>query len=80
MVSSLKYECSFSSWYPQFRKDSLKATILRIPDNVLEYLEHDAFLMPVEATNTALQNDKWADGSPVLDEEVDLIYRVCETN
>ena len=69
MVSSLKYECSFSSWYPQFRKDSLKATILRIPNNVLEYLEHDAFLMPVEATNTALQNDKWADGSPVLDEE-----------
>ncbi|XP_076675659.1 translation initiation factor eIF2 assembly protein isoform X2 [Andrena cerasifolii] len=69
MVSSLKYECSFSSWYPQFHKDSLKATILHIPNNVLEYLEHDAFLMPVEATNTALQNDKWADGSPVLDEE-----------
>ncbi|XP_054000330.1 cell division cycle protein 123 homolog [Hylaeus anthracinus] len=69
MVSGLKSECSFSSWYPQFNKNSLKATILDIPNEVVEYLEHDAFLLPVEATNDTLENAEWTDGSPVVNEE-----------
>ncbi|CAL7937204.1 unnamed protein product [Xylocopa violacea] len=69
MVNSFKPECSFASWYREFYKDSLRATILDIPDEVLDYLEHDAFVLPVEATNTTLQNAEWMDGSPVLNEE-----------
>ncbi|XP_076237249.1 translation initiation factor eIF2 assembly protein [Calliopsis andreniformis] len=72
MVSGLKPECSFSSWYPQFHKVSLEATIIHIPNEVLEYLEHDAFLLPVEATNASLQDSEWADGSPVVDDENSL--------
>ncbi|XP_015434001.1 PREDICTED: cell division cycle protein 123 homolog [Dufourea novaeangliae] len=70
MISDLKPECSFPSWYPQFRKDSLKATILHIPNKVLEYLEHDAFLLPVEATKEPIETLEWADGSPVIHEEL----------
>lgn len=69
MVSSLKPECSFSSWYPIFEKISLKATILRIPDEILKYLEHDAFVLPVEATQKLPENSEWADGSLVTGEE-----------
>lgn len=74
MVSSLKPECSFPFWYPQLRKISFEATVLRIPNEVLKYLEHDAFVLPVEATNVSRQNDEWTDGSPVVDDEVNLIY------
>ncbi|XP_078049626.1 translation initiation factor eIF2 assembly protein [Augochlora pura] len=69
MISDLKPECSFPSWYPKFRKDALEATILHIPNNVLEYLEDDVFFLPVEATKESLEDKKWADGSPVINEE-----------
>ncbi|XP_076276157.1 translation initiation factor eIF2 assembly protein [Lasioglossum baleicum] len=69
MVSNLKPECSFPSWYPQFCKDSLEATILRIPNDVLKYLEDDAFFLPVETTKEPSESGVWADGSPVLNEE-----------
>lgn len=72
MVNILKPECSFTSWYPLFCKDSLKATIIYIPDEVLKYLEHGAFILPVEATNTILQNTEWMDGSPVINDDVNL--------
>ncbi|XP_066586682.1 translation initiation factor eIF2 assembly protein-like isoform X1 [Prorops nasuta] len=61
MLSSLKPECSFSSWYPLFKKDSLRATKLDIPDEILKYLEHDAFLLPLEATNDAPPSPGWTD-------------------
>ncbi|XP_003701549.2 translation initiation factor eIF2 assembly protein isoform X2 [Megachile rotundata] len=75
MVNNLKPECSFASWYPQFRKDSLNATIFNIPEEVLTYLEHDAFILPVEATNSALQNTEWLDGSPIEDEQHSLDFQ-----
>ncbi|XP_020286701.1 cell division cycle protein 123 homolog [Pseudomyrmex gracilis] len=75
MVSSLKPECSFSSWYPIFEKVSLKATILHIPDEILKYLEHDAFVLPVEATQRLPENSEWADGSLVIDEEKEAEYQ-----
>ncbi|XP_029034365.1 cell division cycle protein 123 homolog [Osmia bicornis bicornis] len=75
MVNNLKPECSFASWYPQFRKDSLNATILDIPEEVLKYLEHDAFILPIEATNSGLQNPEWLDGSPVINEEQSLDFQ-----
>ncbi|CAK9819867.1 Cell division cycle protein 123 homolog [Anthophora plagiata] len=75
MVNSLKPECSFASWYPQFCKDSLRATILQIPDEVLKYLEHDEFILPAEATNSELENAEWMDGSPVVNEEHSLDFQ-----
>lgn len=84
MVNILKPECSFTSWYPLFYKDSLKATIIYIPDEVLKYLEHDAFILPLEATNSIhLQNTEWMDGSPVINDEVNLkfiIYSYMKIN
>ncbi|XP_031832423.1 translation initiation factor eIF2 assembly protein isoform X2 [Nomia melanderi] len=61
MVCDLKPECSFTSWYPQFHKDSLEARILNVPNDVLEYLEYDAFLLPVEATNEPVESEVWTD-------------------
>ncbi|KOX69767.1 hypothetical protein WN51_05052 [Melipona quadrifasciata] len=69
MVNNLKPECSFPSWYPLFSKDSLRATIIHIPDEVLKYLEYDAFVLPVEATNFTSQNAEWMDGSPIANDE-----------
>ncbi|XP_017879324.1 cell division cycle protein 123 homolog isoform X2 [Ceratina calcarata] len=69
MVNHVKSECSFATWYPQFRKQSLEATILCIPDEVFNYLEHDAFVLPVEATSSTLENTEWTDGTPVANEE-----------
>lgn len=74
MVSDLKPECSFSCWYPTFKKDSLEATILDIPDDVLKYLEHDAFMMPIEAVRSLAENSEWTDGSPVTSEEEVLFF------
>lgn len=75
MVNNLKPECSFASWYLQFRKDSLNATILNIPEEVLTYLEQDAFILPAEATSSVMQNTEWLDGSPVIDEQHSLDFQ-----
>ncbi|KAH0955350.1 hypothetical protein HN011_004828 [Eciton burchellii] len=75
MVSDLKLECSFSSWYPIFEKDSLEAKILQIPDDVLKYLEHDEFVLPIEAMKLLPENAKWMDGAPVADEEEGMDYQ-----
>lgn len=70
MVSDdLKPECSFSCWYPTFKKDSLEATILDIPDDILKYLEHDAFVLPIEAVKSLAEDSEWTDGSPVTGED-----------
>jgi len=69
MVSDLKLECSFSSWYPIFEKDSLEATILQISDDVFKYLEHDEFVLPIEAVKFLPENAEWMDGAPVTNEE-----------
>ncbi|XP_018339835.1 PREDICTED: cell division cycle protein 123 homolog [Trachymyrmex septentrionalis] len=75
MVNDLKLECSFSSWYPIFKKDSLKARILPIPHEVIKYLEHDRFVLPLEAAKSLPNNSKWADGSPVTCEEKKTDYQ-----
>lgn len=69
MVNDLKVKCSFSSWYSTFKKDSLEAKILHIPDEVLKYLEHDTFVLPVEAARALPEDSEWADGLPVTCEE-----------
>lgn len=51
MVNNSIAECCISTWYPLFRKESLTATVLYIPNEVLKYLEHDAFVLPLEAAN-----------------------------
>jgi len=75
MVNDLKLECSFSSWYPIFKKDSLEARILHIPDEVLKYLEHETFVLPIEAARSLPEDSEWADGSPVTcEEEVFILF------
>jgi len=69
MVNDLKLECSFSSWYSMFKKDSLRARILHIPDEVLKYLEYDTFVLPLEAAKASPKDSEWADGSPVICED-----------
>ncbi|KAG7199970.1 hypothetical protein KM043_014398 [Ampulex compressa] len=71
MVSNLKPECSFTSWYPQFCKYALKAVMIPIPENIVQYLENDAFLLPLEVSKSLPEDAKWADGLPVADEETD---------
>lgn len=66
MVASLKEECSFSNWYHVFEKISLEAEIVEIPSDVMKYLEHDAFLLPIEATRNATSAEtEWSDGTAV---------------
>lgn len=75
MVNDLKLKCSFSSWYPTFKKDSLKARILHVPDEVLKYLEYDTFVLPLEAARSLPEDSEWTDGSPVTcEEEVFIIH------
>lgn len=69
MVNDSKLECSFSSWYPTFKKNSLEAKILHVTDEVLKYLEHDTFVLPLEVAKSLPENSEWADGSPVTREE-----------
>ncbi|XP_015599767.1 cell division cycle protein 123 homolog [Cephus cinctus] len=71
MVNDLKRELSFSVWYPRFTKDSLEAVVLPIPDNVLKYLEHDAFVLPLEAAKSVPYSSEWSDGSPVNQESAE---------
>ena len=63
-------KCSFCKWYPIFKKDTFESIILPIPEKVCNYLEHDAFLLPLEATksNSKACNSKWSDGSQVKEE------------
>lgn len=63
MINNPVVECSISTWYPEFTKNSLETVVLKIPDNFLNYLEHDAFVLPVEATDNKVRNLKWSDGS-----------------
>ncbi|XP_043282807.1 cell division cycle protein 123 homolog [Venturia canescens] len=69
MVNNLKEECSIFNWYHIFAKDSLEARLVRMPNEVLEYLQHDAFILPVEASNNISVNTEWSDG---LSTNVDL--------
>lgn len=71
MVSS-KAVCSISSWYPEFSKDALDTVILPLSDDILKYLEHDAFILPVEATNDKICESEWTDGLPVNHDSLEV--------
>lgn len=42
--------CSYNYWYEDFRKNCIKSFVLPIPPDVLEYLQQDLFVLPVECT------------------------------
>lgn len=42
--------CSIVSWYPVFRRDTIKSLIIQLPDEVVKYLEEDGIVLPLEAT------------------------------
>ena len=64
-ANNAQAECSFTAWYPQFLKESLEAISLPISNEIFKYLEHDAFVLPVEATKNIECNSEWSDGSSV---------------
>ncbi|XP_014213031.1 cell division cycle protein 123 homolog [Copidosoma floridanum] len=72
-IKGARTACSFCQWYPLFSKNAVEAVILSLPDDVLKYVEHDAFLLPVEAaSNVNLAKDsEWSDGSAICNDEVD---------
>lgn len=67
----MKSECSFNKWYPTFGKVSIDAVVIPIPNEVLEYLEHGSFHLPVEASDASSSScgSKWSDGTCVLPDE-----------
>ncbi|XP_058795477.1 cell division cycle protein 123 homolog [Phymastichus coffea] len=71
MKSNISYvDYSFCQWYPLFSKNVLEAVMLPLPQDVCKYLEHDAFLLPLEAINKGNScNSEWSDGSAIKDEE-----------
>ena len=73
MVNSSKPECSVSNWYPIFAKNALEAELLPIPNEVFNYLQHDVFVLPVEASSSVTTNSEWTDGSSDGTESSDVI-------
>ncbi|XP_015517638.1 translation initiation factor eIF2 assembly protein isoform X2 [Neodiprion pinetum] len=68
-------ECSFSVWYPLFGKESLEAVTVPIPDEVMAYLEHESFRLPVEARNYSKScSSRWSDGTLVLPNDNDDVH------
>lgn len=67
--------CSFSSWHEKFSKDSLNSTIIDIPNEVLEYLDLDAFVLPKEAITGSINNPEWTDGAIVDSQEKSDVSR-----
>lgn len=46
-------ECSIATWYPVFRRHTVKSLMVPVPDEVIKYLEEDGIVLPLEATPTA---------------------------
>lgn len=45
-----KAACMLVNWYDQFRKNTIKAQIVPVPDDVLEYLRQDLVILPKECS------------------------------
>lgn len=75
MINNLQPEFSFCSWYKQFIKCSLVATIIQIPDEILKYLEYDMFLLPLEAIKHNSSDNEWNDS--LQNDEVFYIFYYC---
>ncbi|KAI4498069.1 hypothetical protein M0802_006893 [Mischocyttarus mexicanus] len=69
MINDFQPEFSFCSWYKQFKKWSLEATFIPIPDEILKYLQYDIFLLPSEAINHSSTDNEWDDSSLQNDED-----------
>ncbi|XP_032673362.1 cell division cycle protein 123 homolog [Odontomachus brunneus] len=75
MVSDLRSTCSFCCWYPIFKEDSLKATIVYVTNDVLKYLQHDKFVLPLETIQSLPKSSQWSDGLPVTSEGEEADYQ-----
>lgn len=40
--------CSYYNWHENFKKHCIKSHCLQIPENVLNYLKQDLFVLPTE--------------------------------
>lgn len=75
MGVDMKKECSITSWYSKFAKDSLESSILDMPNDVINYIEDDAFVLPAEATKKPENDLEWADGSTVDDSDSEVVEK-----
>ncbi|XP_012253309.2 cell division cycle protein 123 homolog isoform X2 [Athalia rosae] len=66
----MKFNCSFNEWFPFLSKNSIEAVALPIPIEVIEYLEHGTFRLPIEAIAPSTSNESsWSDGTCLLDND-----------
>ena len=49
--------CSFEFWYPLFSSVSIKAKIIPLPSAVIDYLNSDNLVLPMEQRATCMQYD-----------------------
>lgn len=76
--SLLDYSCC--QWYPLFSKNALEAVILPLTKQLCQYLEHDAFILPLEATNNSAScHSEWSDGSAVENEDQQVLSMLSKT-
>lgn len=61
-------ECSIATWYPVFRRQTVKSLIIPLPDEVVKYLEEDGIVLPLEATPVLHHTSSRNEGS---EEETD---------
>ncbi|XP_015187680.1 PREDICTED: cell division cycle protein 123 homolog [Polistes dominula] len=73
MINNFQPEFSFCSWYNQFKKCSLVATVIPISDDVLKYLQYDPFVLPLEAIIHSSSDNEWNDSSLQNDEDSEYL-------
>lgn len=69
------HSCAYNNWYEDFKKNCIKSHCLQIPDNVLNYLKADFFILPQECnpveTGNSSQNTKTVGETSNFDEDND---------
>ncbi len=71
-ISHIK-NCSFSSWYPKYKKFSPKATIIpNLPKSFINYLLSDSIILP----SSPINNDEWSDWSEDDEDNCKKIKRI----
>lgn len=64
------HACSIENWYEDFQDVTIPTNIVKIPQNVLQYLRADAMILPSECyTEQQVENGDWSE-----DEDDDAMH------
>ncbi|KAH9282896.1 Cell division cycle -like protein [Echinococcus granulosus] len=55
--------CSFESWYPRFKKYTIKSFIMDLPDEILDYIKNAPLVSPKNAHSIKAERDGFSDDS-----------------